>query len=149
MFGKYLKLKIGTNGHFVSLGLVNFFNIFYRSVENYTTKVPRFKGIITTDSRKLSSSSYNFSQLKDTKIDTIYNKLRENNYEIIRNSFFLAEDEISLGNFDVQFSGSTCNLVFFLGNKIISANAGDSRSIMVGEINKNKKNFISIINIFI
>ncbi len=130
------------------MGLVNFFNIFYRSVENYSTKIPRFKGIINTDSKKFTNSSYNFSQLKDTKIDTIYNKLRENNYEIIRNSFFLAEDEISLGNFDVQFSGSTCNLVFCLGNKIISANAGDSRSIMVGEITKNKKNFISKINKF-
>ena len=93
-----------------------------------------------------STSNFEISQLKDTKIDTIYNKLKENNYEIIRNSFFLAEDEISSGSFDVQFSGSTCVLVFCLGNKTITANAGDSRSIMVGEITRNKKNFISKIN---
>jgi serine/threonine protein phosphatase PrpC len=99
--------------------------------------------------RKLTNSSLNLSQLNDTKLETIYNKLKENNYEIIKNSFFFAEKEISSGNFDVKFSGSTCILVFCLGNKIISANAGDSRSIMVGEITKNKNNFISKIKLLI
>ena len=121
-------------------------------MENYTTKISRFKDANNNNnSRKMSNfstSNFEISQLNDTKIDTIYNKLKENNYEIIRNSFFLAEDEISSGSYDVQFSGSTCVMVFCLGNKTITANAGDSRSIMVGEITRNKKNFISKINLF-
>jgi serine/threonine protein phosphatase PrpC len=82
-------------------------------------------------------------QLADTKIETIYNKLKENNSEIIRNSFFLAEDEISMAKFDAQFSGSTTVMVFVIGNKILCANAGDSRAIMICENNKkiSAKNF--------
>lgn len=79
-------------------------------------------------------------QLADTKIETIYQKLKENNYEIIRNAFFLAEDEISLAKFDSQFSGSTSVMVFVVGSKILCANAGDSRAIMITENNKKKNN---------
>jgi len=75
-------------------------------------------------------------QLPDTKVETIYGKLKENNFEIIRNSFFLAEDEISVAKFDTQFSGSTTVIVFLLGNRILCANAGDSRAIMVYESTK-------------
>lgn len=86
-------------------------------------------------------------QLNDTKIETINHKLRENNYEIIRNSFFLAEDEISMAKFDSQFSGSTTVMVFVVGSKILCANAGDSRAIMIIENNKklSGKNFSTYI----
>lgn len=59
----------------------------------------------------------------------------------------MAEDECSLGKFDIQFSGSTCVLVFCIANKIICANAGDSRAILVTDHNKKSKNFISKIKI--
>ena len=72
-------------------------------------------------------------QLTDTKIETIYSKLKENSLEVIRNSFFLAEDQVSAAKFDVQFSGSTSVIVFVLGNKILCANAGDSRAILINE----------------
>jgi len=124
---------------------VHFFNQFYRTLENYTTRLPRFK----TPKKNIFSNNFNFNQnneinfsnnnlmqLIDTKVETIYAKLKENNYEIIRNSFFLAEDEISVSKFDVQFSGSTTVIVFILGNKILCANAGDSRAIMVYEAKK-------------
>jgi len=79
-------------------------------------------------------------QLSDTKIETIFSKLKENNFEIIRNSFFLAEDEVSVAKFDVQFSGSTTVIVFILGNKIFCANAGDSRALLVYESTKKLSN---------
>lgn len=115
-----------------------FFNQFFRSVENYSTKNNKFKN------NKNNLHKYNnfnsTSQLKDTKIETIYAKLRENNYEIIRNSFQLAQEKISTGKFDVKLSGSTCVVVFILGNKIICANVGDSRAIMISENLKISKN---------
>lgn len=110
-------------------------------MENYTTKIPRFKN--ASPEKKNNNNNYNYSQLRDTKIETIYAKLKENNYEVIRNSFFLAEDECSLGKFDLQFSGSTCVLIFCIANKIICANAGDSRAILVTENTKKAKSFIS------
>lgn len=79
-------------------------------------------------------------QLTDTKIETIYSKLKENNFEVIRNSFFLAEDEASMAKFDVQFSGSTTVIVYVLGNKILCANAGDSRAILISESTRKLSN---------
>jgi serine/threonine protein phosphatase PrpC len=79
-------------------------------------------------------------QLTDTKIETIYSILKENSLEVIRNSFFLAEDQVSAAKFDVQFSGSTSVIVFVLGNKILCANAGDSRAILINESRRKLSN---------
>ena len=140
---------LGTHGHFVSNALTNFFTQFYTNIDNYSTKIPRFK----SPKKNLFTNNFNISkitgnnivnlnqndssnQLKDNKSETILQKLKENNFEIIRNSFFLAEDEVSLSKFDVQFSGSTTVIVFLIGKKIICANAGDSRAIIINEIHK-------------
>lgn len=143
-------LIIGTHGHLVSNYLAHFFNQYYRTIENYSTKLPRFK----TPKKNLFSNTFNLNQnsninqqninrmmqLTDTKIETIYSKLKENSYEVIRNSFFLAEDEVSVAKFDVQFSGSTTVIVFVLGNKVLCANAGDSRAILVSESTRKLSN---------
>lgn len=142
----------------VSSTLSAFFNNFFRSVENYTTKTPRFQNKNTTSEKKQTNTTntsnasntttnygHGFSQLRDTKAETILAKLKENNFEVIRNSFFLAEDECSLGKFDLQFSGSTCVLVFCLLNKIICANAGDSRAVLASDSRK-VKSFVSKLN---
>jgi serine/threonine protein phosphatase PrpC len=42
-------------------------------------------------------------------------------------------------DYDSRLSGSTCILIFCIGNKLISANAGDSRSIMIVNNNNNNK----------
>jgi UDP-N-acetylmuramate-alanine ligase len=130
----------------VSSTLTAFFNNFFRSVENYTTKIPRFKNSSTekkvTNTSNTTNNGYGFSQLRDTKAETILAKLKENNFEVIRNSFFLAEDECSLGKFDLQFSGSTCVMVFCILNKIICANAGDSRALLASDSRK-VKSFVS------
>lgn len=148
----YYKIFLGNHGHLVSNFLINFFNQFFRTIENYTTKMPRFKTPKKNMFSNTFNSSYNtiqnnnnsnYMQLADTKIETIYSKLKENNHEIIRNSFFLAEDEISMAKFDSQFSGSTTVMIFIIGNKLLCANAGDSRAIMITEsLKKNSgKNF--------
>ena len=129
----------------VSSTLSAFFNNFFRSVENYTTKIPRFNKNSLID-KKTTNHGYGFSQLLDTKAETILAKLKENNFEVIKNAFFLAEDECSIGKFDLQFSGSTCVLVFCLLNKIICANAGDSRAILALD-NRKVKSFVSKIKI--
>jgi len=85
-----------------------------------------------------------YNYLKEPTIQNIYEKLKENDYEVIKNSYFLAEEEITKNDYDSRLSGSTCVLIFCIGNKIISANAGDSRSIMIAENTKIPKNLISI-----
>jgi len=132
--------------------LAHFFNQYFRTIENYTTRVTRFE----TPKKNINANTFNLNhnlnnnnpqpinkrimQLTDTKIETIYSKLKENSLEVIRNSFFLAEDQVSAAKFDVQFSGSTSVIVFVLGNKILCANAGDSRAILINESRRKLSN---------
>jgi len=69
------------------------------------------------------------NQLTDE--ESVYNTLKKNNYEIIKKAFHKAEKEISKSDIDANFSGTTCVMTFQLGTKLITANVGDSRGIIV------------------
>ena len=159
---------LGVNGHHVSGDLVSFFNIYYRSIENYKTKSIKNKSSLNIPEISKNNISINspinknnnlntisninaynnclLNHLKEANVQNIYDKLRENDYEIIKNSFFLAEEEIMKHDYDSRLSGSTCILIFCIGNKLISANAGDSRSIMIVNNNNNNNKKLPIYN---
>ena len=61
----------------------------------------------------------------------IYQKLTLNGYEIIANIFTDADIQIQKEKFDVQNSGTTCIIVIQIEEKIICANTGDSRAIII------------------
>ena len=65
----------------------------------------------------------------------IYQKLTLNGYQIIANIFTDADVQIQKEKFDVQNSGTTCIIVIQLEEKIICANTGDSRAIMIYDTN--------------
>ena len=68
----------------------------------------------------------------------VYARLKKNEYDILKRVFKHAEKDISKSSIDAQFSGTTCVIVFQIGDKIICANVGDSRAILVkGEKGKN------------
>ena len=73
--------------------------------------------------------------LKNTK--DIYYKLKANGYEIIANLFIDADIQIAKQKFNCEMSGTTCILVILLDEHIISANAGDSRGIMICDDSNN------------
>lgn len=63
----------------------------------------------------------------------IYHLLTENNYKKIKNAFTSAEKALLNypNEIDANFSGTACILVFQIGNRVICANVGDSRAIMI------------------
>ena len=63
--------------------------------------------------------------------DELYEKLKHNDYDIIKKFYKKTNDELYDTKFDVHFSGTTCILVFKIGKKIICSNVGDSRAILV------------------
>ena len=70
--------------------------------------------------------------------DEVYQRLKKNEYDIIKRVFKHAEKDINKSSIDANFSGTTCVMVFQIGDKLICANIGDSRAIMVkGEKGKN------------
>ncbi len=123
----------GNNGHHASLAIVNFLKEYFQRYDNYLCS----KNKVTRSPVKNQSPS-------NLKEEMIYERLKDNNYEVIRNAFIKAEYELTLAKFDVNFSGSTTVLVFIINDKIICANVGDSRAILINEKKKNHKGNINI-----
>ena len=87
-------------------------------------------------------SEYLVKEIKETKsisqlknLEEIYKVLSTENFVLLINIFFKADKILGEQNFDVNFSGTTCVLVIQLGQKIICANVGDSRAILIYDEN--------------
>ena len=83
---------------------------------------------------------------KEKDLDKIYKAIKKSNYEILMNIFLDSDKKLGKQKFDVNFSGTTCVLVIQIGTKLICANVGDSRAILVydksnGDILKNSEIF--------
>lgn len=77
---------------------------------------------------------------KLTDVIDIYHKLKEDNYKIIKDTYINAEKELTHSEFDCNFSGTTCVIIFQCGYRIISANTGDSRAILISKMGDIKVN---------
>ena len=112
----------------------------------------------------MRSSFINNDEIKScSDLEEIYLKLKNNNFSIINEIFVNAEKELYTQEFDSNFSGTTCIIVIQLGEKIICANTGDSRAILIynekeiketvdknnktNKIKRNESNFYQIKNI--
>ena len=74
----------------------------------------------------------NHEEIKSCKdLDELYFKVKYNNFCIINELFVNAEKELYKEDFDSNFSGTTCIIVFQIGENLICANAGDSRAILI------------------
>ena len=80
--------------------------------------------------------------------EKIYQKLKENNCEIITQAFIAADAQLKNVDFDAIESGSTCCLIIHVGTHIICANAGDSRALVVydnpGNTDKENLNYWNV-----
>ena len=95
----------GVNGHLVSRFVTKYFTSFFKN------------------NKKMNAS--NESE------EAVCYRLKKNNYDILKRAFRHAERDISKNSdIDANFSGTTCVMVFQIGEKLICANVGDSRAIM-------------------
>ena len=83
-------------------------------------------------------SRFIFNSIKNNPIikkcssaEEIYEKITSNNYKLIENIFLDADVQITKEKFDYRTSGTTCVIIIQLNQKIICANVGDSRAIIV------------------
>ena len=96
----------GINGHLVSRFVTKYFTSFFKN------------------NKKMNSSN--------SDEDAICYRLKKNDYDIIKRVFRHAEKDISKNSdIDANFSGTTCVMVFQVGEKLICGNVGDSRAILV------------------
>lgn len=94
----------GENGHLVSRFVTKYFATFFK--KNKKMKVLKSE-------------------------EEVYSRLKKNEYDILKRVFKHAEKDINKSAIDAKFSGTTCVIVFQIGDKIICANVGDSRAILV------------------
>ena len=94
----------GPSGHYISKFAAQF-------IQNYIVNNPEIKNL--------------------TKLESIYLKLKENNYQIIKQSFTLIDRQLESQSFESLGSGTTCILVVQIGRNVICANVGDSRAVAV------------------
>ena len=95
----------GVNGHLVSRFVTKYFTSFFKN------------------NKKMNSNNSE---------DAVCYRLKKNDYDILKKAFRHAERDIGKNSdIDANFSGTTCVMVFQVGEKIICANVGDSRAIIV------------------
>ena len=71
--------------------------------------------------------------------EEIYHELKNQNFEYIIDTFNKADNEMSKQNqFDYNFSGTTCNIVFQFNKHLVCASVGDSRGILVEDRGDNQ-----------
>lgn len=128
----------GMHGHFVSNLIKLFFADYYSKAElfiNIKEKIVQAesyhkRSVSNIHGGKNNQLNYNYLGIRE---DKIYEKLKEKNYQIIKSSFFQAENALSQSKYETNFSGATSVVVIIIDDKIICANAGDSRAILVVE----------------
>jgi serine/threonine protein phosphatase PrpC len=96
----------GVNGHLVSRFTTKYFTNFFKK------------------NKKMNTSN--------SSEDQLFYRLKKNDYDVLKRVFRHAERDLEKGgDIDANFSGTTCVMVFQVGDRIICANVGDSRAIIV------------------
>ena len=99
----------GVNGHLVSRFVTKYFSAFFKK------------------NKKMNS-------LKSE--DAVYQRIKKHlgdkkDVDILTRAFKHAERDVTKSDIDANFSGTTCCMVLQIGEKLFSANVGDSRAILV------------------
>ena len=113
----------GSNGHQVSKYIKD------KIIQNFNNISFYFSKIANTS---------NNQEYPENILELIKNKLTKNNFKKIKDFYISLDEGLTAKEilFDSNFSGSTCILLFQIGNYLISSNVGDSRAIMIKENNE-------------
>ena len=113
----------GSNGHYIS----NY--IKEKIIQNFNNISFYFHKI---------TNKFNIKEYPENILELIKKNLTKNNYQKIKDFYKLIDEGLSANeiHFDINFSGSTCIILFKIGNDLICSNVGDSRAIMTKENNE-------------
>ena len=79
----------------------------------------------------INEGIYNFKNKREINTEKIYEKLSYKNCELIKNIINnINKDIFNQNEFNVNYSGTTCNLLFQIGKYFICSNTGDSRCLL-------------------
>lgn len=85
------------------------------------------------------------NELKNKNLDVFNSNTKTDVYSLIDDIFNYTNDRLNRSNVDTKYSGSTCVSMFYSPTKVITANIGDSRTVMGKLINGGK---LLILNLY-
>lgn len=113
----------GKHGHIVSSFVSNYINSYFTNIKTYIT---------TTHQIEPSKE-----QEPPLTLNDIIHSFTKQNYSLLHSLYNIIDLELTHQHFDVNFSGTTCVMVYRIGTKLIISNIGDSRAIIVKQHNNN------------
>ena len=130
----------GENGHLISNLVSQFLSQYFTHKVNYF--IPKKKEI-ESDSDSISIKSEDIN-INDNILKEVFSE--ENNF--IENTTNKLVEKSNECNFNLEFSGTTCSLLFILEDKIICSNIGDSQCVLFNCSNEERwtHEIISIIH---
>ena len=113
----------GENGHLISNLVSNYLSYFFSHKKNYN--IPKNNDTESSDSDSISIKS------KDINInDMVLKEVFSEKNKFIENTINKLVEKSNECNFNLDFSGTTCSLLFILEDKIICSNIGDSQCVL-------------------
>jgi serine/threonine protein phosphatase PrpC len=101
----------GENGHLVSQYVRNQIEEIFTNPKTYN--------------KNSSNNNFHFKE------EDIFTKLIKNDFSLIKNIILKINQNLSHQSFDIDYSGTTLNLLIHINTHVISVNIGDSRSIIL------------------
>ena len=131
----------GDNGHLISNLVSTFLNKYFINKINYCIKHKN-------ESKEVSGSDLSISKDEVDITNEILSEIFSEKNNFIKDTIRILDEKSNESNFDLNFSGTTCVLLFVLENKIICTNIGDSSCYLFHCSNKERWNYelISILH---
>ena len=134
----------GDNGHLISDLISKFLSQYFTNKKNFVISHKNNSQISNSESSSDSDS------LKSEEIEINSEKISEifENNNFIENTINKLVEKSNECNFNLDFSGTTCTLLFLIENKIICSNIGDSQCVLFNCSNQDRWTYeiISIIH---
>ena len=113
----------GENGHLISNLVSNYLSYFFSHKKNYN--IPKNNDTESSDSDSISIKSEDIN-INDMVLKEVFSEKNK----FIENTINKLVEKSNECNFNLDFSGTTCSLLFILEDKIICSNIGDSQCVL-------------------
>ena len=113
----------GENGHLISNLVSNYLSYFFSHKINYNITKNNDTESSDSDSISIKSEDININ-------DKLLKEVFSENNKFIENTINKLVEKSNECNFNLDFSGTTCCLLFILEDKIICSNIGDSQCVL-------------------
>lgn len=120
----------GSHGHFISNAIKAQFSDYIFKGSHYGVNTNSSTNTFLSSYKQQNSFNNSQTSVNLSMLNTIYNKISSNDYNLIKRCFQHCEASLAKSKYEVNFSGTTAVMVIQLDDVLICGNCGDSRAIV-------------------